>query len=180
MRYILLPTVCAVMLAGACAPESRDPALTGPDQLVVPLFAANGGAGHNFGTHLSGGEEVPANSSRAQGQAVFTLSADGLSLSYTLIVANIVDVTQAHIHMAPAGANGGVVAWLYPSAPPLQLIPGRSQGILGQGVITAANLVGALAGQTLQDLLDAITAGNTYVNVHTVQLAPGEIRGQID
>jgi hypothetical protein len=33
---------------------------------------------------------------------------------------------------------------------------------------------------TLQDLLDAIEAGNTYVNVHTVQLAPGEIRGQID
>jgi hypothetical protein len=62
----------------------------------------------------------------------------------------------------------------------MQLIPGRSQGILGQGVITAANLVGALAGMTLQDLLDAISAGNTYVNVHTVQLAPGEIRGQID
>jgi hypothetical protein len=103
-----------------------------------------------------------------------------LSLAYTLIVANIVDVTQSHIHMAPAGANGGIVAWLYPSAPPLQLIPGRSQGILGQGVITAANLVGALAGQTLQDLLDAIAAGNTYVNVHTVQLPPGEIRGQID
>ncbi len=180
MRYIMLSTACAVMLAGACSPESGEPELTGPDQLVVPLFAANGGAGHHFGTHLSGREEVPANSSRAQGQAVFTLSADGLSLSYTLIVANIVDVTQAHIHMAPAGANGGVVAWLYPSAPPLQLIPGRSQGILGQGVITAASLVGALAGQTLQDLLDAIAAGNAYVNVHTVQRAPGEIRGQID
>jgi hypothetical protein len=180
MRYTMLPTVCAALLAGACSPESRDPEMTGPDQLVVPLFAANGGEGHNFGTHLSGDEEVPANSSRAQGQAVFTLSADGLSLSYTLIVANIVDVTQAHIHMAPAGSNGGVVAWLYPSAPPMQLIPGRSQGILGQGVITAANLVGALAGMTLQDLLDAISAGNTYVNVQTVQLAPGEIRGQID
>jgi hypothetical protein len=180
MRFTMLPAVCAVMLAGACAPESRAPELTGPDQLVIPLFAANGGAGHNFGTHLSNREEVPANTSRAQGQAVFTLSADGLSLAYTLIVANIVDVTQSHIHMAPAGANGGIVAWLYPSAPPLQLIPGRSQGILGQGVITAANLVGALAGQTLQDLLDAIAAGNTYVNVHTVQLPPGEIRGQID
>lgn len=180
MRYRMLSAACAAVLLGACADASRGPELTGPDQLVVPLFTANGGAGHNFGTHLRGGEEVPANSSRAQGQAVFTLSADGLSLSYTLVVANIVDVTQAHIHMAPVGSNGGVVAWLYPSAPPSLLIPGRSQGILGQGVITAANLVGALAGQTLQDLLAAIAAGNTYVNVHTVQLAPGEIRGQID
>jgi hypothetical protein len=86
---------------------------------------------------------------------------------------------MAHIHLAPAGANGSVVAWLYPSSPPAQLIPGRSNGILAEGVITAANLIGPLAGGSMEDLLEAMQAGNTYVNVHTVQFPGGEIRGQI-
>jgi hypothetical protein len=72
------------------------------------------------------------------------------------------------------------VAWLYPSGPPAQLIPGRSNGVLAEGVITADNLVNALAGQPLEALLEAIRAGNAYVNVHTSQFPPGEVRGQID
>ncbi len=81
--------------------------------------------------------------------------------------------------MAPPGQNGGVVVWLYPSAPPPQLIPGRTNGTLATGTITDANLVGSLAGQGLAALLDAMEAGNTYVNVHTTAYPAGEIRGQI-
>ena len=72
-----------------------------------------------------------------------------------------------------------IVAWLYPSAPPQQLIPGRSSGTLGEGTITAADLVGPLAGQRLSDLVAAIDAGNAYVNVHTSQFPSGEVRGQV-
>jgi hypothetical protein len=60
------------------------------------------------------------------------------------------------------------------------LSPGRSQGTLGEGTITAASLVGGLLGQPLSALVDAMRAGNTYVNVHTLAFPPGEIRGQID
>jgi hypothetical protein len=129
--------------------------------------------------HLSGANEVPANDSRATGQAIFQLSRDGQSISYRLIVANIENVTMAHIHLAPAGANGPVVVWLYPSAPPAQLIPGRSSGVLATGTFTAENLVGPLAGQSLDALLDAFLGGDLYVNVHTSQYPPGEVRGQI-
>lgn len=132
-----------------------------------------------FRTHMTGAEEVPANDSAGQGQAIFQLSRDGMSLSYKIITANIENVTMAHIHLAPAGSNGGVVAWLYPSGPPPQLVPGRSDGVLAQGTITAANLVGALAGQPLSALIDAMESGRTYVNVHTSQFPGGEIRGQI-
>jgi hypothetical protein len=133
----------------------------------------------NFVAHLSGGEEVPPADTRATGQAKFQLSKDGSEISYRLIVANIQNVTQAHIHLAAPGVNGPVVAWLYPSGPPAQLIPGRTSGVLATGTITADDLVGPLAGASLADLLAAMEAGNTYVNVHTSQFPPGEVRGQI-
>jgi hypothetical protein len=107
------------------------------------------------------------------------LNRDGQSISYRLIVANIENVTMAHIHLAPAGVNGPVVVWLYPSTPPAQLIPGRSSGVLATGTFTAENLVGPLAGQSLDALLDAFLGGDLYVNVHTSQYPPGEVRGQI-
>jgi hypothetical protein len=135
---------------------------------------------HNLGTHLSGDQEVPARETTAQGQAIFQVNEDGSAISYKLLVANIENVRQAHIHLAPAGSNGDIVAWLYPAAPPAVLIPGRTQGTLGEGVLTAASLMGPLAGQPLSALLDAMRSGGAYVNVHTSQFLPGEIRGQID
>jgi len=134
----------------------------------------------NFTAHLSGDQEVPSNASLAQGQVIFQLSKDGSELSYKLIVANLENVQAAHIHLAPVGANGGVVVWLYPSGPPSVLIPGTTNGILAQGVITSANLVGALSGKTLTDLINEFNAGNAYVNAHTNPAYPGgEIRGQV-
>lgn len=136
---------------------------------------------------LSGGEEVPARDTKARGNATFDLSDDGTSLTYKLIVANIDNVVAAHIHLGPAGANGPVVAFLFGPAPPGG---GTSNGVLAEGTITAANLVGPLAGQPLSALIDAMRAGNTYVNVHTNDGVPptdtgagdfpgGEIRSQI-
>jgi hypothetical protein len=168
---LLLPA----LLAGACTPD-QDTLTLDAAQLTAPVFAVRG---DHFRTHATGGEEVPANNSRAQGQALFRLSDDGLTLSYKLIVANIQNVTQSHIHLAPAGTNGGIVVWLYPSAPPAQLIPGRTQGVLAEGEITSNDLVNALAGRDLEALLTEIRAGNAYVNVHTSQFPPGEIRGQL-
>jgi len=133
----------------------------------------------NFRAHLDGDSEVHEVVTRARGQAQFQLSNDGSSISYKLIVANIENVTMAHIHLAPADVNGPVVVWLYPSGPPAQLIPGRSNGVLAEGVITDDSLTGPLADATIDDLLEEIRSGNAYVNVHTSQYGAGEIRGQI-
>ena len=146
---------------------------------LTAVGIAAGSLNGRWNAHATGDNEVPPNASQAQAQANFKLSDDGTSLSYKLNVANIENVTQSHIHLAPAGTNGGIVAWLYPSAPPLQLIPGRSSGTLGEGTLTRANLVGTIAGQPLSVLVDAIAAGNAYVNVHTSQFQPGEVRGQV-
>jgi len=134
-----------------------------------------------FSAHLTGDQEVALNPvvTDAVGQAIFQLSKDGNELSYKLIVANIENVRMAHIHVAPAGVNGGVVVWLYPSGPPPTLIPGRTDGILAEGTITTASLGGSLAGKQLSDLIALMVDGQTYVNVHTVDYGGGEIRGQI-
>lgn len=154
--------------------------LTALSLTAAPLGHADSPPDRNFGAALSGAEEVPPTDTAARGQITLQLSTDGSALDYRLIVANIENVTQAHLHRAPAGTNGGVVAWLYPSGPPAQLIPGRSDGVLATGTITDADLVGPLAGASLSDLVDAIEAGNIYANVHTSQFPGGEIRGQLD
>jgi hypothetical protein len=150
--------------------------------LLAVLPAVGQPAGPStFVAHLSGAAEVadPPVETRATGQAILRLSRDGTELDYRLIVANIQDVTMAHIHLAPAGVNGPVVAWLYPDGPPPQLLPGRSSGVLATGTIQASDLVGPLAGASLDDLVEALRAGNAYVNVHTVAYPAGEVRGQI-
>jgi hypothetical protein len=161
--------------------------------LVVALLATVGTAAamnRNFSVHLNGDNEVPVRVTGAQGQAIFHLSKDGSALEYKLIVANIENLTQAHIHLGPADATGPIVVWLFPSAPPATHLPGRSNGVLATGTITAANLVGPLAGSTLTDLIAHMEAGNAYVNVHTNDLIDppntgpgdfpgGEIRGQL-
>jgi hypothetical protein len=178
-RVALVLTVAA--LTAACA--EHDQGAVAPE-FTVPVFAEMhdaGGSlgGHNFRAHATGAQEVPARDTRAQGQATFQLSADGTELSFRLIVANIENVTQAHIHVAPAGANGQVVLWLYPDGPPATLIPGRSQGVLNEGTVTAADLVGPLAGASMDDLVALLRSGGAYINVHTSQYPPGEVRGQI-
>lgn len=154
---------------------------------ALAIVGPAGAGSDTFTAHLSGGEEVPPNESRGTGQAIFRLSADGTALTYRLIVANIENVTASHIHLAPAGTNGGVVAFLFGSVP---AGGGLTNGVLAEGTITAANLTGSLAGQPLSALLEEMRSGNAYVNVHTNDgVAPtgtgpgdlpgGEIRGQI-
>ena len=169
--------------------------------VTVALLVTSGVAAaalRNFRTHLSGAEEVPppgvVNVSLAQGQAIFNLSKDGSELHYKLIVANIENVFQAHIHKGEAGVNGPIAVWLYPSTTPGAgpTGQGRMDGVLVEGIITAANLVNQTATgiTTLQQLINAIESGNAYVNVHTNDgIAPantgpgdypgGEVRGHI-
>lgn len=150
--------------------------------------AADATSKRNFATHLTGAEEVPARDTPAQGQAKLQLARDGDSLLCKLNAANIENVVAAHIHVGPPGANGPAVAFLYGNAP---AGGGRTDGRLSTRRVTADDLVGPLAGGTMDDLMDEIRSGNAYVNVHTNDgVAPantgpgdfpgGEIRGQLD
>ena len=156
--------------------------------LAIAIASTTAASPTMYVTPLSGEEEVPIRDTRARGAAVFQLSPDGTELSFRLIASNIDNVVAAHIHLGPPECACPVVAFLYGSVP---AGGGSQDGVLSTGTITAADLVGGLAGMPLSALIAEIEAGNTYVNVHTndgvdpIDTGPcdfpgGEIRGQID
>ncbi len=136
---------------------------------LVGVGVAAAGLNGNWSVHANGGQEVPARDTHGQAQAIFHLSNNGSSLEYKLIAANIENVFMAHIHMQVPGENGPIVVWLYPSTAPVPgpFGAGRTDGVLATGTITTANLVGPLSGHPLSDLVEAMSTGRAYVNLHT-------------
>ena len=152
--------------------------------VALPGAAIAAPRGQNFDAHLTGGAEVPSRDTPATGQATFHLSGDGSTITYRLVASNIENVFAAHIH-CPA-AEGDI-------ADPIVLLATTHQG---QGNEGGVNSNGTFAGSTLCDdgettVLEAMRAGNAYVNVHTNDgtgdpntgpgdFQTGEIRGQIE
>lgn len=187
MRPIALIALLALPSLLAIGCEDAPPTAA-PDDVFLARAPGAGPANllQNFVAPHSGDQEVPPVETRARGQATFQLNKDGTELHFRLIVANIENVTQAHIHCGTPDVAGPVVAWLYPSSPPAELIPGRFAGVLARGVITEADVVeqpdsevcpGGVA--TLDELLDKMREGAAYSNVHTSQHPAGEVRGNI-
>lgn len=175
----MLSAIAAVFALAACG-GAGERAVTEAEVVSTAVFANASDA-----THLTGDQERPVPvETDAVGQFVMKLSKDGTSITYRLIASNIENVTMAHIHLIEntATGTGRPAVWLYPNSAPFAPtpIPGRSSGILSEGTITAANLVGPLAGQPLSALLAAFEAGTAYVNVHTAAHPSGEIRGDVD
>jgi hypothetical protein len=136
------------------------------------------GKTQTFTAFLSGDQEVadtPVQASGA-GQGIFTLNAAGTEISYKLLVSNTEKIKFAHIHLAPKGENGQVVAFLLQEQVPST---GLVNGLLAEGKIRQADLVGPLAGKPLADLVKALSDGTAYANIHTDKYPAGELRGQI-
>ena len=125
---------------------------------------------NKFTATLSGQEEVPPVETEATGMAMFKLMGD--SVWYSVNASQIEGVTAGHIHSGQPGENGPVVATLFSYESPMNQVQEN-------GTITADKLEGPMEGKQISDLAGAMTNGSTYVNVHTEQNPPGEIRGQI-
>jgi hypothetical protein len=128
----------------------------------------------DFTALLTGSQEVPPVSTPATGVGVFHFNDQGTEANFRVDITKIENVLFSHIHLAPVGVNGGVVVGLR-----MDKVEGRVDGKYAEGTITAANLTGNLKGGPLSILKEAMEAGYTYVNVHTVVNPAGEIRGQI-
>jgi hypothetical protein len=147
-------------------------------------------AGVTYKATLTGEANVPDPiNTRANGELQLVVAADGRSISYVVTVKDLVNATAADLHLGPPGANGPLVAKLYPvgGAAPKK---GPFTGVLAKGTLDAGDLVGPFTGAKLEELIEQIRDGNAYCNVHTNDgMDPpnsgpgdyrlGEIRGQI-
>jgi hypothetical protein len=140
-----------------------------------------------FRAVLSGADEVPVRDTDARGVATFLLSADGTSLDFRLVVANIENVVAAHIHCIVASDGTGPVGVTLFTGP---AAGGPFNGILAMGPITAPDAGNGCGWADLDAVIAALETGDAYVNVHTNDgVAPpntgagdfpgGEIRGVI-
>ena len=141
--------------------------------IVIALaIAGPAWAGGNFTAHLNGDNQVPPFDTQGQGQFIGKLRS-GDALSYKLNVANIMNIVAAHIHCAPEGVNGPVGVTLFLGAPM------SVNGTLAQGPILAPDPNNGCGWLDVLDVVDALESGDAYINVHTLQSLPGEIRGQV-
>lgn len=160
--------------------------------LALSLFLAPAAAfAETVHARLEGTQEVPANLTAASGSFKAKIDEKARTLSYSLDYEGLQgSVTQAHIHVAQPGVNGGISVWLCATPSTRPNVPATApsppdcpaSGTV-EGVAEVASVVGP-AGQLVtagdfDRFLRAVREGATYVNVHSTLLPGGEIRGQI-
>jgi hypothetical protein len=137
-------------------------------------------------TRLRGFEEVPAVSTEGGGTFRAAINRNNNEIRYRLEYGDLNGpVQQAHIHFGQRSVNGGIAVFLCSNLGngPAGTQPCPPTGGTVTGTITPADVIGP-AGQGIApgefgELLRAMRAGKTYVNVHTDPHPGGEIRGQI-
>ncbi len=143
---------------------------------------------------LIGYEEVPVVSTGASGEFHARISNDGSQIDYELKYSDLEGtVQQAHIHLGQKGVNGGITVFLCSNlgngpagTQPCPPSPATITGTLAAADVSP-NIPATLAARNqgintgeIEELIKAIRAGATYVNVHSTTWPGGEIRSQID
>jgi hypothetical protein len=160
---------------------------------VSTVVLAQGGF-KRISEFLVGYNEVPSVSTTGNGQFTARISNDESRIDWELSYSDLEGaVQQSHIHIGNVGVNGGISVFLCTNlgngpagtqpcpAPPATIsgtivaadvspnIP-ATQGARNQGLNTGE----------LDELIKAIRAGATYVNIHSTTWPGGEVRSQID
>ncbi len=159
-----------------------------PDNLMIDAetFAVLAGGGHYVNVHtpmfpngelrgqiitdnyvlmtfeLTGDQQVPAVTTSASGDGYALVNTTDYGMEVRIVTDGIVGANAAHIHSAPRGENGPVLAAL------IQDVTDETKWATAVDLSITAEIFAELA------------AGGHYVNVHTVANADGEIRGQIE
>jgi len=152
-----LAMVAAVALVGGCSDDT-----TGiPSN--VEIFQAT----------LNGANEFPALPAATTATGSATITVLGHVISWQVEVENINNVSAGHIHFGAAGASGGVMVPINPTA----------------GDYTAKTIIASGSATVADSVLVHMRAGDAYVNIHTSDgtlpgnntpgdYPNGEIRGQ--
>ena len=126
---------------------------------AVAAFGVMSGiaSAEDISVKLTGAEETPAVTTSATGTGKISIAKD-MTVTGSVKTKGIVG-TAAHIHEAPAGKNGPPIITLTKSGDDTFTVPEGSK-------LTEAQYA-------------SLKAGNLYVNVHSADHKPGEIRAQL-
>lgn len=156
-------TICVMMFLGLFVFAATGQ--TGHDQFVCDLIVSKVGP-------------KPANT-LAKGNVIFFVDKDNKELLYKIQVKDIQDVYMTHLHMGPANKEGIIAAWLYPVGDhdsENRTIEGKFTGVLAEGTLKQEDI---RHGITFEELIESLSNGHAYVNVHTKKFVMGAIRGQV-
>jgi len=137
---------------------------------------------------LTGYQETPlALSTTGSGAVRLRIGPSAGTISYALSYAGLeAPVTQAHIHFGARAQTGGISAFLCSNlgngpvgTQACPAAPGMVTGTIGPADVIGPAGQGIEPGQ-FDELVAAIRAGATYVNVHSVKYPVGEIRAQLE
>ena len=136
---------------------------------------------------LTGYEEVPSVSTTASGTFDARIRKDDAiewELSYSDLEGA---VQQSHIHFAQTSVNGNIVVFLCTNlgngpagTQPCPAPPATIHGVILPSNVGAGAANQGIAAGEFEELLAAMRAGKTYVNLHSTKWPAGEIRSQID
>ncbi len=164
---------------------------------ITQLTGTDGAGNAFYFTPLSGLWNTPLrDSSAGSGSVILTvirdISGTVTDLDYTLQIDGLTDITAAHIHSGALGELGPIAVTLFDADGDLATVSGPA-GTGSPLLVTPASRFPAGNTPTITDVddpvggplpdlnavVEAIIAGQAYVQVHTVAVPPGEIRGQL-
>ena len=158
-----------------------------------PVTSASQSGGNHFRTSLNGFQENPSISTTGNGLLDLRIDEATETIDFELTYGDLEGVgttpfvtdgvvTASHIHVGARGVNGGVsVFFCGGGGRPACPLSGTITGTIHPTDIVGPAGQGINAGEptAFAELVRAIRAGYTYVNVHTTRWPGGEIRGQI-
>jgi hypothetical protein len=129
-----------------------------------------------FTATMSSTNEVPPLNTTTSGYTSFRTASNETVIKYKINITGLSDVTGAQVLQGKGGQNGDLVVDLLNDSKQNKI----KLGMAVRGNITYSDLTGPMKGKTLDALLTAFKAGDTYVNIFTLTHPNGEIRGQIE
>jgi hypothetical protein len=157
---------------------------------VVSLSAIALGQGFKkISEILTGYEETPsAISTTGNGTFTARISKDESRIEWQLTYSDLEGaVLQSHIHFGQKAVTGPISVFLCTNlgngpagTQPCPAPPATISGTIVAADVTAGAADKGIEAGHLNELIDAIRAGATYVNVHSTKWPTGEIRSQIN
>ena len=158
--------------------------------LAVASYVFAAGKTTVFADPLTGYQETSSAtpggvSSAGTGSFTAVIDEDASTITYELTYVGLsAAATVAHIHFGNRFTSGGVSVFLCGGGSKPACPPGTATEAVVTGIADISDVVGP-AGQGIApgefaELVRAIRAGVTYVNVHNTTFPSGEIRGQIN